>query len=449
MNFITTVFSFILLAQVHSLPVNDESAQILSLADFHFLEKLTKDVLESSRIYPGEEVAVGFGPNNTGGVLIRPGGRDCYPAFWIRDYAMSLESGLIPPEEQRHMLQLTAATQCDQTWITPGGSLVPYGAIADHVRVDDGMPIYFPGTYSYEDQGVPEFGTLPPISDQFFFIHMAYTYVNTTSDRAFLRSEIKGMTLIQRLETAYRTAAIQSDNPLIYTTEHLRGVDFGFRDVQVITGELCFPSILKFRASHELAWLFEQLGRRQKAISYLKTAEKLKELIPVVFADARGMLKASTGKSNQPDVWSTALAVHLGILEEEKLEKTCLFLAKAYLEGILSYRGNIRHILTTDDFSEGTAWEISLAQKNTYQNGAYWGTPVGWVVAAIARVNREAAQKLAFEYISELKENDYRKGSDFGAPYECFHPSGNRQNPVYLTSVTCPYGVFKNLLNTR
>jgi hypothetical protein len=361
MKFVTTFIYLILFAHVHSQPENHESVQRLSPVDFQFLEKLTKNVLESSRIYPGEEVATGFGPNNTGGVLIRPGGRDCYPAFWIRNYAMSLESGLIPPEEQRHMLQLTASTQCNQTWITPGGSLVPYGAIADHIRVDDGMPIYFPGTYIYEDQGIPEFGTLPPISDQFLFIHMAYTYVKTTADTAFLRSVINGMTLIQRLETAYLIAAIQSDNPLVYTTEHLGGLNFGFRDVQGITGELCFPSILKFQASHELAWLFEQLGRSQQATAYMRTAVKLKELIPLVFSDPRGMLKASTGRSNQPDVWSTALAVHLGILEDDPLEKTCLFLAKAYLEGTLSYRGNIRHIMTTDDFNEGTAWEISMA----------------------------------------------------------------------------------------
>ena len=96
MKFLTTVFSLILLAHVHSQSVNDESVQPLSPVDFQFLEELTMDVLESSRIYPEEEVAAGFGPNNTGGVLIRPGGRDCYPAFWIRDYAMSLESGSCP-----------------------------------------------------------------------------------------------------------------------------------------------------------------------------------------------------------------------------------------------------------------------------------------------------------------------------------------------------------------
>jgi hypothetical protein len=447
MKIIISLFILSLLTQIHSQPIINESDPLLSPADFQFLEKMTKDVMESSRIYPGEEVAAGFGSNNTGGVLIRPGGRDCYPAFWIRDYAISLESGLISPEEQRHMLLLTASTQCNQSWITTGGSLIPYGAIADHVRVDDGRPIYFPGTYSYEAQGVPEFGILPPISDQFFFVHMAYMYLKTTGDSSILDFEIKGLRLFQRLEIAYHSATSRSNIPLVYTTEHLRGVDFGFRDVQVITGDLCFPSILKFRASHEMAWLSKQLDLSQKAASYTKTAEKLKELIPLVFSDSRGMLKASNGRSGQADVWSTALAVHLGILEGESLEKTCHFLANAYLEGTLAYRGNIRHILTTDDFSETSAWEISLAQKNTYQNGAYWGTPVGWVVDAISRVDPKAAQKLAIEYLTELRENDYRKGPEYGAPFECFHPSGKQQNPVYLTSVSSPYGVFKKLMN--
>lgn len=36
--------------------------------------------------------------------------------------------------------------------------MVPCGAIADHIRIDDGLPIFYPGTYSYEKQGVSEFG---------------------------------------------------------------------------------------------------------------------------------------------------------------------------------------------------------------------------------------------------------------------------------------------------
>ncbi len=113
----------------------------------------------------------------------------------------------------------------------------------------------------------------------------------------------------------------------------------------------------------------------------------------------------------------------------------------------MAYKGNIRHVITTDDFNDSTSWEISLATKNTYQNGAYWGTPTGWVCYAISMVDINVARQLASEYIEELKENDFRKGDQFEAPYECFHPNGHKQNPVYLTSVTCPYAAFKKLLN--
>lgn len=135
-----------------------QTNRLLSEPDFEYLKELTKDVTESSRIYPGQKISDEFGPNNTGGVLIRPGGRSCYPAFWIRDYAMSLEVNFVLKEEQKHMLQLTASTQCDQTWITNSGSMVPVGAIADHIRIDDSKPIYYPGTYDYQTQGGKKWG---------------------------------------------------------------------------------------------------------------------------------------------------------------------------------------------------------------------------------------------------------------------------------------------------
>jgi hypothetical protein len=155
------------------------------------------------------------------------------------------------------------------------------------------------------------------------------------------------------------------------------------------------------------------------------------------------MLLASTGKSHQADVWSTALAVWLGVLEGDQLTKTCRFLAQAYKNGTLSNRGNIRHILTCDDFNDSTAWEKSLARKNDYQNGAYWGTSVGWICYAIAKVDIPAAKQLAKEYIDDLRAGDFRKGAEFGAPWECYN-SAAPPNAVYLATVACPYIVFKS-----
>lgn len=73
-----------------------------------YLTDLAAAVVEASRVRPGECVA-GIGPNVTGGTLIRPGGRECYPAFWIRDFAMSLDAGLFTQEEVVHALVLAAS----------------------------------------------------------------------------------------------------------------------------------------------------------------------------------------------------------------------------------------------------------------------------------------------------------------------------------------------------
>lgn len=434
------------LMQINVMAQNKSPMTFLNDEDLGFLKDLTTAVFDSSKIYPGQQIHKDFGPNNTGGILIRPGGRDCYPSFWIRDYTMSLESGLVSQEEQRHMLLLTASTQCNQTWITKNGSLVPNGAIPDHIRIDDMLPIFFPGTYSYEEQGISKYGMTPPYSDQFFFIHMAWYYIKNTLDVNVLLNEINGMCLIDRLELAFKVPP-SGTNSLVYTTSGFRGVDFGFRDAQTITGHLCYPSILKYRAANEIAELYTILDKPDKASFYQNIATDIKKYIPIVFMDKRGMLKASTGKSQQGDVWSTALAVYLSVLDDDLLQKSCKILTQAYKEGTLTYKGNIRHILTTDDFDTTTAWEYSISKKNIYQNGSYWGTPTGWVCYAIAQIDLKSAQRLAKEYVDDLRETDFREGRDFGGPYECFHPeSGNLQNPVYLTTVSCPYSVFKNAI---
>ncbi len=415
---------------------------LLSASELKYLQELTISVIESSRIYENQSISSDFGPNTTGGTLIRPGGRDCYPAFWIRDYAMSLECGLIGLSEQLHMLRLTASAQCDQMWITQGGSMVPLGAIADHIRIDDSRPIYFPGTYDYDNQGTELWGKTPPYSDQYFFINMAYYYVKNGGSKKVLQESIQGVRLLERLDRAFGVPPVKGDNQIVYTTESFRGVDFGFRDAQVITGYLSIPSIYKYKAAREMAELHELAGNKKRSLFYSSVADTLKHYIPLIFCDSRGMIRASTEIGNQADVWATALAVYYGILEGEVKYKACAVLAEAYKNGTLAYKGNIRHILTTDDFNESTAWERSFSAKNTYQNGAYWGTPTGWVCYAISFVDLESARKLAREYIEDLKETDYRQGELFGGPYECFSPTGYCQNPVYMTTVTCPLSVF-------
>ena len=391
--------------------------------------------MEASRVRPGQRVGSST-PNITGGTLIRPGGRDCYPAFWIRDFAMSLECGLIPPEEQRHALLLTAATQQAEDWQTPLGSLVPRGAIADHINFD-GTPIYFPGTYSPEAQG-GKWGKLPALDDHFYFVEMAWQYCRQTGDRAILAEDVGGLTLLERLELAFSVPQSRADSQLVWCDESNRGVSFGFTDSVVHTGELLFASLLRYQAARQLA---ELTGNS----SYSDIAATIARSLPEAFSHPGGLLRASTGLSSQPDAWGSAFAVTIGAVEGDVRETICRTLADACRSGTLACRGNIRHVLTTDDFSAQSAWEQTVGSQpiNRYQNGAYWNTATGWACSAIAQVDPALAKSLAAEYLEELREGDFRKGPEFGSPYECFHPQGDhRQNPVYLTSVTCPLATF-------
>jgi hypothetical protein len=337
---------------------------------------------------------------------------------------------------------LTASTQSDSLIQTKWGTSIPKGSIADHIRIDDGKPIYFPGTYSFENQGDKKWGMQPPFCDQFFFIQMAYLYVKSFSKTTELSKKINGVKLINRLEQAYQMPPSDTQSHLIQVDESNRGVDFGFRDAIYITGKLCYASLLKYQAANQMAYLFTKMGYKSKALVYQQEANLLKRSLISTFIDARGMLRASTRTSGQADVWATSLAINLGIITGQARLKAAQYLRDAYVKGELSQKGNIRHIVQSDDFNAISAWEKSVVPINTYQNGAYWGTPVGWVCQAIAYVDLPSAQKLAKEFIQELREGDFRKGDSFGSPWECFNDKLT-QNPVYLTSVAVPLIIFK------
>lgn len=275
---------------------------LVSPGELAFLEELTRAVIDSSRILPGHDLPPAirlFGPNRSGITLIKPGGRDCYPSFWVRDYAMSLESGFITSQEQSDILLYTAARQSDSTWTTKTGSLVPRGSIPDHIRINDGDP-------------------------------------------AVLDHSINNINLFNRLEMAFEAVPAHPDNEMAFISDSLPTCDFGFRDIIGMTGEVCFGSLLRYRAALEMSELCHQKGETQKSQKYRDIAKKIKDNLVPVFADSRGLLHASTGKSHQPDVWATAFAVYIGALEGSNRESACNALAKAYQAGTLAMEGQIR-----------------------------------------------------------------------------------------------------------
>jgi hypothetical protein len=418
-------------------------------SELDFLSALTRDVIRASRVEPGAKA--GGSPANTSGfALIMPGGRGGYPAFWIRDFAMSLESGFISTEEMRRHLLLTA--KCQNGPVERKlrrGLRIPPHAIPDHINFDGGA-VFYPGTYSAgEDQGGGAYGILPPMDDHYEFAHIAYCLFKAGGTPNFLREEINGIPLLDRLAEAFDVPLAHPDTGITFTDADQRAVGFGFCDAIVLTGDLLFPSLLRYRAAGELAELCEASGRREEAAAYRRRQRLIRDNLPGAFSDrsrASGWMLAATGVGRQPDVWGTLYALHLGALEGEPAERALDSVLQAARQRTIVFEGAVRHVPTDRDFSPASAWEQTAGVTvNTYQNGAYWHTPTGWLIAAVRRRDPGLAAELVNDYIRHLRQQDFRRGADHGAPWECFSPGAYKQNGVYMTSVALPWSVLRSL----
>lgn len=401
-----------------------------------YLRQLVLDVLEASRVNPGTNGPPGWGITNTVGFPLVTPGKGGYPAFWVRDFSMAADSGLVPTEELRNHLFLIAKTQNGpETRKLKNGLELPPWSIPDHINFD-GKPVFYPGTYaSGEDQGNGAFGVLPPIDDHFEFIHLAFLLSRQTRSKAFLKGIVSGSSLLDRLERAFDSPESDPATGLCMTTLNRRAVGFGFCDAVVHDGKLLMASLLRYRAARELETL---TGSRR----YREIQKRIESSLPSAFRDPKsGWLLASTGTSAQPDVWGTLRALADFPIPKDVRTRAEQEVLKAAKDGTILLEGAVRHVPTNRDFSEKTAWERAYSPKGSYQNGAYWHTPTGWLLRVLRRVEPSLAKQILGEFIQHLKSNDLRHSRPgLDAPWECFGPNGTaRQNGGYLASAALPF----------
>lgn len=416
-------------------------------AGLEFLRTMTRDVVQAARVKPGERR--GNSPTNTMGfVLICPGGN--YPAYWIRDFAMSLESGFITSEEMLNHLRLTARVQNGPAMRKlANGLIIPPFAIPDHVNFD-GSAVFYPGTYSSGiNQGNGAYGILPPVDDHYEFVHIAYCLFRATGSATFLREKIDGMILLERLTAAFHAPQVDPHTELVETDAAHRAVGFGFVDSVNMTGKLLFPSLLRYRAAGQLAEIFQIEGLPDKAQSYRLIQKKIARNLGPAFSDPsrlKGWLRASTGISAQADVWGTLYALQLRVLPARTAKQAEQTILEALRQGTITYEAAVRHVPTNMNYSIHSAWERTAGVPiNVYQNGAYWHTPTGWLIAVAARKDHALARQLVDQYLEHLRKGDYRMGEGRQAPWETFGPNGYAQNGVYMTSVALPVAVLNSL----
>jgi len=86
---------------------------------------------------------------------------------------------------------------------------------------------------------------------------------------------------------------------------------------------------------------------------------------------------------------------------------------------------------------KGETWQRQLAPvaPGRYQNGAYWATPTGWVINALAVVDPVLARRTFRELVADFQAHGV---------YECIGED-HRQLESYVVSVTNPLGAVRRL----
>jgi len=435
------------LVAVTPLPAARAAQPLLSPSDAAFLRDQARRIVESARLAPGK--TRGRWRNSTPYTLHVPGGNMGYPAFWVRDAVMMLGGTFISREELKGWIRLMAsALQGPKAWQVRPGVVVPAYTVPDHIDLN-GKPSFYPGSYATgSKQGGYPFGKYPPLDDNFYFLKAVYEYWTMTHNLRFFDSVVKTsfgkMKLADLCEQVYRAVPANPATGLV-TAGDVKGEnakDWGFCDGEFKSGELLFPSILRYIAAQEVAQLFRASGEKANASEYQHDAAQIRNSISKVFFHTtrnagEGWLYSATGVGNQPDVWGSAFAVWSGVVEGTVAEEVSRALVRAYREKTAVLEGCVRQILTTDPTHHG-GWQRSLSKVGTYQNGGYWGTPTGWYIAAMNKVNHLAAAQMAQAYIRFLKDNMRPDG--MAEAWEWFNPeTGRHNNPLYVATVALPY----------
>lgn len=356
------------------------------------LKKKTSELLEGSIIIAHDNTK-----------LYTPDGMGDYPALWTRDFAYMVEYAgeLIPNQDKEACVEYLLSNVDHNGWIPD--------------RVEAGGEVW----YTAGDSCFP---ASPNLDNGCFMVIAALTYLNTIE-------KSKADALFERWNSALCRGidCIPTDKTGLVVNEAVPPHSpYGFTDCVAKTGLLCMESILLWKALKLLCkWLID-CGF--DCTEYKDIISSIEHNLSAVFTDENGLLLSATGKCRQPDLWASCFAVAEGFpLESEQKEKISKWFCEHYDE--VTDHGHLRHL------PKGMYWEEMFipVDKGTYQNGAFWATPSGWLFETL----RVYDENLAMKQISEILTYFETKGI-----FECVNGE-ERKLDKYVASITAIYGVCK------
>ncbi len=270
---------------------------------------------------------------NSGRAAFPPQVGTGYEAFWLRDYAYTLEGSVDSYSDE----ELTDACRLFV------GSLRSDGAGVDCVKFD-GTPIYQPG---YGTMGVN------PVADgSQFTVAVAWHTYQKTKDRKLLDE------VVEPLIRAMNAVPRNPDTHLVHIQagEAWDRCAYGFTDTVRKQGDELFCSLLYVQASRQLADLLEAQGRTEDARNWRDTAEIVAASIRNVFWDDEvGLFRAATRCCREHDIWGSAFSVYLAVADPDQSRAVATYFQTHYAE--IVQHGQIRHL------PGGVYWEQAGARQ--------------------------------------------------------------------------------------
>ncbi|NOX54278.1 MAG: hypothetical protein GXP27_07510 [Planctomycetes bacterium] len=364
--------------------------QQVSNEEAAWMRQATREQLKGCRI------------RGVGGVwLYTPDGVGNYRALWTRDFAyMVMYAGdLIAPSDVKACIRYLLRGQRDD------------GCMPDRVTAA-GKAVYSPG------------GEQHPLADHAldngaFMALLVCAYTRRHGDWDLFRDVEPA--LRRGLDHTRRAA-----NGLVYNPPESPQCPYGFTDTVAKTGHLLFCSVLYYDACRRMADACRQ-ARCGDPDQYDRRAERIRKSLSVLWNDQAGMFWAADRDCKQIDIWGSALAVQVGCASREQADRIAKYLVRHYDQII--ERGQVRHL------PAGQTWQRLLTpiRPGTYQNGAYWATPIAWVAPTIAGRDLSLAVRMVRDVIADFR----RRGIA-----ECIN--GPRQRVLnYVASATNVYFLTK------
>lgn len=335
-----------------------------------------------------------------GTTMYTPDGVGSYAAFWPRDFAYMVEGYPegIPIADIRAGIQyLMRAQRAD-------------GAMPDHVAASGNVQ-YCPGNDS-----CATFGPEPTADNSQFMVKVIHDYWRLTGDLSLFVEH--STNLVRAMDFTRRNPG----NSLVYITPARSGAPYGFTDTINKTGDQLFDSLLYYEAAGELSQMFSAAGDSAASDRWNAVAQAVRNSLASLMDPNTGMYFAASGANRQIDIWGSAYAVVLGIPTQQQQSVISGYLIQNYA-GIIQY-GQARHL------PPGEFWQQTSTTVGTYQNGAYWGTPMGWIVYAIAKLDPSLARQTIIDMVDDYKANGVNEAIN--------RPTGYVAVPKYVASATEP-----------